>query len=77
MYSRKNIFILIFLGFISSVVLSSFYIIKYDKYRDSSFTHVMLKDETLRIWREAAKIVEDVKKGENFFFAGDIVFTKR
>jgi len=76
MYTRKKIFILIFLGFISSVVLSSYYIIKYDKYQDNGFIHVMLKDETLRIWREAAKIVEEVKKGENFFLAGDIVFTK-
>ena len=67
MYSRKKIFIIIFLGFISSIVLSSYYIIKYDKYRDDGYTHVMLKDETLYHWYQGAKIVEDIKKGKNFF----------
>ena len=67
-YTLKKIFVLIFLGLISSIVLSNYYIIKYDKYRDDGYSHVMLKDETLRIWREAAKIVEDVKNGKNFFY---------
>ena len=76
MYSRKTIFIVIFLGFISSIVLSSYYIIKYDKYRDDGYTHVMLKDETLSYWRIAAKIIEDVKRGENFFLSGELSDTK-
>ena len=75
-YTLKKIFVLIFLGLISSIVLSNYYIIKYDKYRDDGYSHVMLKDETLRIWHQAAKIVEDVKKGKNFFLSGDVVFTK-
>jgi hypothetical protein len=36
----------------------------------------MLKDETLRIWHQAAKIVEDVKNGKNFFLSGDVTSTK-
>ena len=36
----------------------------------------MLKDETLRIWRQGAKIVEDVKNGKNFFLSGDVIYTK-
>ena len=43
---------------------------------DNGFSHVILKDETLKIWHQAAKIVEDVKKGKNFFLSGDVVFTK-
>jgi len=75
-FTLKKIFVLIFLGWIFSIALSSYYIIKYDKYTDNGYTHVMLKDETWRIWHQATKIVEDVKKGKNFFLAGDITFTK-
>ena len=66
-FTLKKIFVLIFLGLISSIVLSNYYIIKYDKYRDDGYSHVMLKDETARIWYKAARIIEDVKKGKNFF----------
>lgn len=77
MYTRKKIFIIIFLGFISSIILSNFYIIKYDKYRDDGKSHIMIKDETLYHWYEGAKIADDVKKGKNFFSSGDdLVFTK-
>ena len=75
-YTLKKIFVLIFLGLISSIVLSNYYIIKYDKYRDDGYSHVMLKDETLLHWRKGAKIVEDVKKGKNFFLSGDAIFSK-
>ena len=75
-YTLKKIFVLIFLGLISSIVLSSYYIIKYDKYRDDGYSHVMLKDETLLHWRKGAKIVEDVKKGKNFFLSGDAIYSK-
>ena len=75
-FTLKKIFVLIFLGWIFSIALSSYYIIKYDKYTDNGYTHVMLKDETLRIWNQGAKIVEDVKRGKNFFLSGDIVNTK-
>ena len=73
-FTLKKIFVLIFLGFVSSIVLSNYYVVKYDKYADNGYSHVMLKDETLGIWYRAAKIVEDVKKGKNFFLSGDITF---
>jgi len=66
-FTLKKIFVLIFLGLISSIILSSYYIIKYDKYRDDGHSHVMLKDETLLHWHKGARIVRDVKKGKNFF----------
>ena len=75
-FALKKIFILIFLGLISSIILSSYYIIKYDKYRDNGHSHVMLKDETLLHWHKGAKIVEDVKRGKNFFLSGDPIFAK-
>ena len=75
-FTLKKIFVLIFLGLISSIVLSNYYIIKYDKYRNDGYTHVMLKDETFRIWLQAAKIMEDVKKGKNFLLSGDVLITK-
>lgn len=76
MYSKKKIFILIFLGFISSILLSNYYVTKYDKYHHNGYGHVMIKDETLRIWHQGAKIVEDVKEGKNFFLSGDTLFSK-
>ena len=36
----------------------------------------MLKDETLSYWKIAAKIIEDVKRGENFFLSGEFSDTK-
>jgi len=75
-YTLRKIFVLIFLGLISSIVLSNHYVIKYDKYRDDGHTHVMFQDDIGRIWREAAKIVEDVKNGKNFFLSGDNVYSK-
>ena len=75
-FTFKKILVLIFLGFITSTVLSTYYIIKYDKYRDNGYTHVMLKDETLKQWYQGAKIVKDVKKGKNFFLSGDVIFSK-
>ena len=75
-FTFKKILVLIFLGFITSTVLSTYYIIKYDKYRDNGYSHVMLKDETLLHWYQGAKIVKDVKKGKNFFMSGDVIFSK-
>jgi hypothetical protein len=75
-FALKKIFILIFLGLISSIILSSYYVIKYDKYRDDGHSHVMLKDETLLHWHKGAKIVEDVKGGKNFFLSGEAIFSK-
>jgi hypothetical protein len=74
-YSRNKIFFIIFLGFISSVLLSNFFISKYDTYNEKG-DHILLKDETLYHWYHGARIVEDVKNGENFFLAGRAIHTK-
>ena len=55
-YTSKKIFVLIFLGLISSIVLSNYYIIKYDKYRDDGYSHVMLKDGTLEFGIKLQKL---------------------
>jgi len=75
-FTLKKIFVLILLGLISSIALSSYYLVKWDKYTDNGYSHVMLKDETLYHWYQGAKIVEDVKVGKKFFSSGDIMFTK-
>jgi hypothetical protein len=71
-FTLKKIFVLILLAFISSIVLGNYYLLKYDKYTDNGYSHVMLKDETLYHWHEGAKIVENVKSGKNFFLSGDV-----
>ena len=75
MYTKNKIYIIIFLGFISSIILSNYYVLKYDKFNDSG-NHILLKDETYYHWYHGAKIVEDVKNGKNFLLSGDIIFTK-
>ena len=75
-FTLKKIFVLIFLAFISSIVLGNYYLVKYDKYIDDGYSHVMIKDDILYNWYEGAKIVEDVKNGKNFFLSGDVTFTK-
>ena len=55
-FTFKKILVLIFLGLISSIVLSNYYIIKYDKYRDDGYSHVMLKDGTLEFGIKLQKL---------------------
>jgi len=76
MHSIKKIFIVIFLGFLLSTILSTYYISKYDKYNEDGKGHIMLKDDTLHHWKSAAKIVEEVKSGNNFFLSGGPVNSK-
>jgi len=77
-FKKNNLFILIiFLGFCFSVILSSYYVIKYDKYiKDSDVGHQLIKDETFYHWSSGAKIADEVRKGKNFFLAGGVTFTK-
>ena len=74
-HTRNKIFFVILLGFISSIILSNFFISKYDKYNDEG-QHILLKDETLYHWYHGARIVEDVKNGDNFFLSGRAIHTK-
>ena len=75
-FTLKKIYVLILLGLISSIALSNYYLVKWDKYRDDGRTHVMFQDDIKRIWRQAAIIVEGVKNGNNFFLSGDVNYTK-
>ena len=75
-FKQKSYLFIILLGFCLSIILSSYYVKKYDKYNSDNYTHQLLKDETYYHWHQGAKIVEDVKNGKNFFLAGDITFTK-
>ena len=69
-----NLFIVFF--FILSVILSIFYLSKYDAYQLDGITHVMLKEETGAHWLKAAIILEQIKNGTSFFTAGGELFTK-
>ena len=69
-----NLFIVFF--FILSVILSIFYLSKYDAYQLDGITHIMLKEETGAHWSKAAIILEQIKNGTSFFTAGGELFTK-
>ncbi len=69
-----NLFILFF--FILSVVLSIFYLSKYDAYQLDGISHIMLKEETGAHWLKAAIIIEQIKNGTSIFTAGEELFTK-
>jgi len=74
---NSNLYIIIILlGFVLSAILSSYYVVKYDKYNENGYDHQLIKDETYYHWIEGAKIAKNVKSGENFFLSGDITFTK-
>ena len=68
--------IVIFLGLFLSIVLSTYYVLKYDKYILDSHKHQIIKDETRYHWFEGAKIAKDVREGKNFFLSGDTPYTK-
>jgi len=75
-FKKKSYLLIILLGFILSIILSTYYVKKYDRYNSDNYTHQLLKDETYYHWHQGAKIVEDVKNGKNFFLSGDVTFTK-
>ena len=68
--------ILILVGFILSVILSTYYVTKYDKYIWDNNSHQLIKDETYYHWVEGAKIAKEVREGKNFFLSGDTTVTK-
>lgn len=75
---KKKIVInaIIIFSFIFSIILSIFYLSKYDSYQLDGITHIMLKEETYYHWFQAALIVEEIKNGTSFFTAGEEMFTK-
>jgi len=74
---KNNLYlIVILLGFILSVTLSSYYVFKYDKYNQDNYSHQLIKDETYYHWSQGSKIADEVRKGKSFFLSGDVTFTK-
>ncbi len=67
---------LILSGFFLSVLLSSYYINKYDNYTSDGYTHQLIKDETYYHWRLGDRIAEETREGKNFFLSGDVTYTK-
>ena len=64
---KKLFYVIIFLGFCFSAILSSYYVLKYDKYIKDSDIHQLIKDETFYHWNSGAIIADEVRKGKNFF----------
>ena len=69
-------FIVILSGFFLSVLLSSYYINKYDHYKSDGYHHQLIKDETYYHWKLGDEIAEETRKGKNFFLSGDVTYTK-
>ncbi len=70
-YSKNKINFLILISFILSTLLSTYYINKYDKYSEyQNNKHPMIKVAVQNHWNEAQAIIEDIKKGKNFFESG-------
>lgn len=74
--SRSTINVTIFISLILSVLLSLIYVNQYDYYQLDQSTHIMLKEETLLHWFNAALIIEQIKNGTSLFLAGGELFTK-
>ena len=72
--SKENI--IIFFSLIISILLSVYFVNKFDAYHLDGRTHVMLKEETYAHWRQGALIIEQLKNKVNFFITGNEVFTK-
>jgi len=74
--NKKAVISIIFIAFITSCLLSYYFVNLYDGYNVNGVTHIMLKEETFYHWYEAAKIIEQIKSGKSAFIAGGEVFTK-
>ena len=73
---KKLFYVTVFLGFCFSAILSSYYVLKYDRYVKDSDAHQLIKDETFYHWSSGAIIADEVRKGKNFFSSGGVTFTK-
>ena len=73
MYSKSSIYLTIIVAFLASAILSSYYILKYDRLKsttDGYREHAMIKISIGNHWQEANKILEDIKSGKNYFTSG-------
>ena len=71
MYSRISINLIILFSFLISILLSAYYISKYDQQRFSKslnrIEHPMIKIAIENHWADANTIIQNIKKGKNFF----------
>lgn len=71
MYSRISINFIILFSFLISILLSAYYISKYDQQRFSKnlnrVEHPMIKLAVDKHWNDANTIIQNIKKGKNFF----------
>tara|TARA_B110001454_G_scaffold216875_1_gene240950 strand:+ start:639 stop:2048 length:1410 start_codon:yes stop_codon:yes gene_type:complete len=71
MYSRKSINLIIFFSFLISILLSANYLFKYDHLRvtqsKNGIEHPMIKIAVGNHWDDGNIIIQNIKKGKNFF----------
>jgi len=73
MYSRSSLYLTIIVAFLASAILSSYYILKYDRLKsttDGYREHAMIKIASANHWMNADKILKDIKSGKNYFTSG-------
>lgn len=73
-FTKKNIYLIIFFSFLISIILSSIYVKNYDKikvYQNDRAVHSMIKIAVNQVWKDANNIILDLDSGKNFFVAGD------
>ena len=73
MYSRSSLYLTIIVAFLASAILSSYYILKYDRLRtsiDGYHEHPMVKIAIGGHWHDASEILKDIKSGKNYFTSG-------
>ena len=73
MYSKSSIYLTIIAAFLASAVLSSHYIVKYDRLKTSTDgyrEHAMIKIAVGHHWQDADEILKDIKSGKNYFTSG-------
>ena len=62
MYSKSSIYLTIIVAFLASAVLSSHYILKYDRLKtsaDGNREHAMIKIAIGNLWQDADKILKE------------------
>ena len=73
MYSRSSIYLTIIVAFLASAILSSHYIMKYDRLKTSTDDHrghAMIKIAVGNQWQEADRLLKDIKSGKGYFVSG-------
>jgi hypothetical protein len=68
MLFKKNIFLIIFIGFLISSITGFFNLKKYDQINSQS--HNMIMGDIHLIWREAERLKRDLYDGKNYFNSG-------